>query len=403
MFCTFDSTLRSEISGQEGVTVAAPMLALFDPDGSQDRQQRAQESGRDWTVADLIDAYLEATEAAENTRASYATTRRRWAEWLAVAANVHRSPTPMHIRSVTADLLVEWLDWVYREAQSAGDNNPANTCNKRRREMHAVLTWACRRRYLDALPAFPDERKQRTVAGHYFLTDEEMERLYWATYQMRRPHKWTDARSIGALWRCALVLFRNYGFDTQILMPYARQAASILTWATVRRQDALPPGRVANCPNECGWLVVRRQKTGRNLFLPLEPVVAAHLDAIRPADAKPDDPVLGYCGGGRPCQRFQELCRLAKLTDKWDVDAERVTRWELKDLRKTCATAHNANRPGSAMYVLGHSSGTITDQHYANALPLVLEAVRTLPQPAAFRSIVDPTIRPPVGGLLFAK
>jgi len=406
MFYSFDATKLTEAPGerdQEGCTVgAAARLALFDPDGLCGPDQGQGADGAGTTVEDLIEAYLRAKESSPGTCESYRTTGRKWSEW----RNSHRSQTPMQANAITAGDLEDWLAWVYEQAVAGKDSNPGRTHNKRRQELQAVLTWAAKpgkTRVLASVPAFPEDREQRTVAGHYFLTHEELERLYWATYKLPRPRGWADARTVGALWRCALVLWRNYGLDTQILMPYTSRAVEFLTWGTVWTQDALPPGRVANCPNASGWIVVRRQKTGRDLFLPLEPVVRAHLDAIRPTAAKPEDLVLGEAGGSRPCERFQELCRLAGLTDKLDAQTRRPKAWELKDLRKTCATVHDANIPDSARYVLGHSAGTITERHYANTLPMVVRAVSTLPQPAAFRSILDASIKPPAGVLLFAK
>lgn len=312
---------------------------------------------------------------------------------------------PLLAAAVTRDDVRDYLGWIYSQACEAGDDNPGRSFNKRKKELHAVFHWAAKPAVglLDAMPVFPDDRKQRSVAGHYFLTDDEVERLYWATYRLPEPKGWSDERSIGALWRCALVLFRNYGFDTQIVFPNTNRATSILTWACVYTEHALPPGRVANCPNGDGWLVLRRQKTGRALFLPLEAVSRAHLDAIRPAKVDPDAPVMGLAGGGKPAERFQELCRLAKLAEKWDPELQRPAPWVLKDLRKTCATVHDANLPGAARMVLGHSAGTITERHYANELPVLVRALSTLPQPAAFRSIVDASIKPPAGILLFAK
>lgn len=402
MHCTFDLGQQARLVDQEGVTVGSPMLALFDPDGDEQRSVACAAGGDERTVEDLIDAYMDAAELAKGTRLSYLTTKRKWDAWRRFTL---RSVRPKGANQVLAEDISEFLAWVYKQAVEAGDDNPGRSFNKRKKELHAVFAWAAKPSVgiLRAIPVFPDDRKQRSVAGHYFLTDEEIERLYWATHRMHTPKGWSDPRAIGALWRCALVLFRNYGLDTQIIFPFTNRATSILTWGTVYTKDALPPGRVANCPNGDGWLVLRRQKTQRPLFLPLEAVSRAHLEAIRPAEAKQDDPVMGLAGGGKPCERFQELCDLAQLTPKWDPELQRPKDWEIKDLRKTAATVHDANIPGSARVVLGHSSGTITERHYANDLPMLVKALGTLPQPEAFRSILDPQIKPPVGVLLFAK
>lgn len=57
-------------------------------------------------------------------------------------------------------------------------------------------------------------REQRDVAGRHYLTKAELNGLYFATYQMKRPRGWSAPHSVGRYWRCALVLFYNYGLDT---------------------------------------------------------------------------------------------------------------------------------------------------------------------------------------------
>ena len=60
----------------------------------------------------------------------------------------------------------------------------------------------------------------------------------------------------------------------------------------------------------------------------------------------------------------------------------------MKDLRKTCATYHDANVPESSVEILGHSVGGITYWHYAHRAPLAFRAIMTLPQPSAFSALV---------------
>jgi triacylglycerol esterase/lipase EstA (alpha/beta hydrolase family) len=61
--------------------------------------------------------------------------------------------------------------------------------------------------------------------------------------------------------------------------------------------------------------------------------------------------------------------------------------WELKDLRKTCATYHDEHLPESSVEILGHSVGGITYRHYAHRAPLAFKAIMTLPQPTAFSAL----------------
>ena len=101
----------------------------------------------------------------------------------------------------------------------------------------------------------------------------------------------------------------------------------------------------------------------------------------------PDDPVfLG--GGSRPNARFQELCELALIKSKTNVETGIDESWELKDLRKTCATYYDQHMPESSIEILGHSVGGITYRHYAHRAPLAFKAIMTIKQPTAFSALV---------------
>jgi len=93
-------------------------------------------------------------------------------------------------------------------------------------------------------------------------------------------------------------------------------------------------------------------------------------------------------GGARPNARFQELCALAGIPPKANVETGQDEPWELKDLRKTCATYYDEHVPESFIEILGHSVGGITYRHYAHRAPLAFKAIMTLPQPTAFSALV---------------
>jgi hypothetical protein len=101
----------------------------------------------------------------------------------------------------------------------------------------------------------------------------------------------------------------------------------------------------------------------------------------------PDEPVfLG--GGARPNARFQELCTLAGIRPRSNVETGAEEPWELKDLRKTCATYYDEHLPESSVEILGHSVRGITYRHYAHRAPLAFKAIMTLPQPTAFSVLI---------------
>ena len=67
---------------------------------------------------------------------------------------------------------------------------------------------------LEMPPRFPKPVPYNNVAGRHYLTKKELNSLYFATHEMRRPRGWTNSIPAGRYWRAALVVFFNYGLDS---------------------------------------------------------------------------------------------------------------------------------------------------------------------------------------------
>lgn len=114
--------------------------------------------------------------------------------------------------------------------------------------------------------------------------------------------------------------------------------------------------------------------------------VHTHLRSLVPAEIDPDAPV--FLGGSfRPNARFRQLCQLANITAKRDLETGAESKWLLKDLRKTCATYYDEHMPESSVEILGHSVVGVTYRHYAHLAPLAFKAITTIPQPTSFLSV----------------
>ncbi len=194
----------------------------------------------------------------------------------------------------------------------------------------------------------------------------------------RPPHP------IGRYWRAALVVFFNYGVDTGTVWRSTPAHEPIL-WRHVI-WDRKSPDREAKERSPWGWLFYRRVKTDKAFYRPMNRVVHAHLRSLMSVDPRLDAPV--FLGGARPNARFQALCGLAGIKPRLDIETGEEEPWELKDLRKTCATYYDEHVPESSVEILGHSVGGITYRHYAHRAPLAFRAIMTLPQPSAFSAIL---------------
>jgi hypothetical protein len=278
------------------------------------------------------------------------------------------------------------LDWVYDQAVAHAGANPGRTANKAREHLRAILSWSWEQDIIDSPPRFPQPRPQRDAAGRHYFSKAEINSLYFATHKMPRPRGWTEPRPIGRYWRAALVVFFNYGVDTGTVWASAPFHEPIL-WRHIWWAPQSPDLEMKQ-PSPWGWLFYRRVKTGKTFWRPMNRVVHAHLRSVMPTESRPDDPVF-QGGGARPNARFQLLCRIAEIRQKRNPETGNDEPWELKDLRKTCATYYDEHVPESSIEILGHAVGGITYRHYAHRAPLAFKAIMSLPQPSAFRSLVD--------------
>lgn len=327
------------------------------------------------TLRSAVQKYLRSRNSAPRTRAEYRTTLAKWKSWGDGAP----------IERLGRKEIREFLDWVYDQAVADEGTNPGRTANKAREHLRAVISWAWEQDLIDSLPRFPKPRPQRDVAGRHYLTKAEINALYFATHQLRRPRGWHAPIPVGRFWRAALVLFFNYGLDSGTIWKWDPIHEPIL-WRHIHWHRASPDREVKQ-HSRWGWLYYRRVKTGKAFCRPMNRVVHTHIKSVMPDQPHPDDPVfLG--GSSRPNSRFGELCHLAGIEPKTDVESGVERAWMLKDLRKTCATYYDEHIPESSIEILGHAVGGITYRHYAHRAPLAFKAITTLPQPTAFLALV---------------
>ena len=138
-----------------------------------------------------IRSYLRAGNPANGTRKEYLSTLRKWDEW----------GGGVPVEELRRREVRDFLDWVHERAVQEGGTNPGRTANKARENLRAIMSWAWERDMVDVLPRFPKPRPQRGVASRHYLTKAEINALYFATHQMRRPRGWDLAIPVGRFWR----------------------------------------------------------------------------------------------------------------------------------------------------------------------------------------------------------
>lgn len=326
------------------------------------------------SIKQVVNLYLKSRASAYGTKAEYNTTVRKWNQWSQAVT----------LEQLDRSVIRDFLKWVHDEAAENGGSNPGRTANKARAQLRAVVSWAWENDLIETPPRFPKALPQRDVAGRHYLTKAELNALYFATHQLRRPRGWNEELPVGKYWRAALVTFFNYGLDSGTVWGITSFHKPLLWKDVCWSREA--PSRAIKQSSRWGWLSYRRIKTSKFFCRPMNRAVHAHLKSLVADGSKSDAPVfLG--GGSRPNIRFRELCDLAGIATKTDIETGEPKAWVLKDLRKTCATYYDEHMPESSIEILGHSVGGVTYRHYAHRAPLAHKAIMTLPQPTAFSAL----------------
>jgi hypothetical protein len=396
----YTSTLVGAAHGTEGHDMAAA-LSLFR--GVDEEPAREFDDPLNPIIDDsLLDRIAASKGWAKRTKAEYRTNFRQLEKWWSIQ---HRSTTPMRARDLTGENLAQFVAW--RLAEAADSTNAGRVHNKAVEQLSCILKWCMHhdQGYIDSMPRLPAEQPQRDEAGIFFLADDEIDRIYWATFRVANPKGWTSRLPVGAYLRCGLVLFWNLALDTQTVAPYEEESERF----ALRRSDfffsARSPSRQMPIESPHGWLWTTRNKTGKDFERAMNREMAEHVRIVME-----DDPYVAsllMSSGGRrawtyrPNSVFQRLCSIAKIEPKIDRQTRRPKKWNLKDLRKTSGAMTEMGDYSPAADMLGHSDSKVTYTHDVSGNIRASIAVMRQRQPASFRSVWDNSIQPP--GMLFAK
>jgi site-specific recombinase XerD len=138
--------------------------------------------------------YLTAKKLSGGTRKEYKLTIKKWVAW----------GNGVDVDQINRSHIREFLDWVHEKAAQNGGTHPGRTANKARENVRAIMSWAWEHDFVAKPPQFPQPKPQRDVAGRHYLTKPDLNALYFATYQLKRPRGWKQPLTVGHHWRAAL-------------------------------------------------------------------------------------------------------------------------------------------------------------------------------------------------------
>ena len=186
-------------------------------------------------------------------------------------------------------------------------------------------------------------------ARKIYLRDEQIDTLMLNPGCLTWPPKSLTNVDPSDWWRCAIVLYRTYGFRPQELLAYDRKKQPIC-WGNISFAKE-SPNPSSDEQNEYGWLAYIPPKTKRKkphyIYLPLTKYARAALEKIEATRVAPDAPLF-------PMPHSQ-----TGFLNQWYAWFEATgvkpkiegARYKPYVMRKTCATHLSKHWPGLASAV----------------------------------------------------
>ena len=259
------------------------------------------------------------------------------------------------------------------------------TVNKYMRSISQILIAAenngllKRRAKLERLPTDVLDPSEKL-----YLRDEQIDALMGAADKLTWPKFESSGLQPSTWWRCALVLYRIYGFRPQELLAYGSTKKPI-TWKNISF-DEVSPNPSTHEINKYGWLYYTPPKTQKSkptpLYLPLTRHARAALDLVLVSKVASDAPVFRMPFSQQSfLKEWYSWLEFAGVKPKIE-DA----RFKPKCLRNTCATYLSSYKNGLATAVCGWGpdrESSIANGHYISANPL-LQELHAAPMPKSF-------------------
>lgn len=261
------------------------------------------------------------------------------------------------------------------------------TANKHLGTVRKILILAVDNNIIQNRPKLPSLSEPKGTQKLY-LRNEQIDALFDVAESLRWPK---SKISPADWWRCALIMYRTYGFRTQELLAY-ESSKRPLTWKAIH-YNTESPDENSNEMCDFGWLSYVPPKTKKKkpdpITVPLTKYTRAALDIMAKAKISEDSQLFP---SPRHQERFFETwygwLKAANVTPK---NPELV--FQPRHLRKTAATYMNQHRPGLATAVCrwGKSvEADVAQDHYI-ANDLLLRELHNVEVPKSFEAFLGAT------------
>jgi integrase len=295
--------------------------------------------------------------------------------------------TEPSVDQINQAVLAEFRVWLVQEQPRS-----KLTINRAMRNIRSILLAAESAGAIDGAPTLRRLPAAKNRAKVYIQSDH-VEAIYRACKVATWPIQDEQRRPLphdpATYWRAAIVMWWCYGFRTQELIAYEHDHEP-LTWSQISYELTSP---ISEVQSEQGWLwyVPQKQEALKPepLVLPLCQAARRALQSIRPRQFDATLPVFPFPLWKKEFYgTWAAIVRAANVRPRW-IGGEQV--YQIKHLRKSCATYHNLHNRGIAPFILGHASRdneavAMTDGHYDNVELALVRHFASVPVPSAFSS-----------------
>jgi hypothetical protein len=347
-------------------------------------KKKSKKSKKRVSFRHVWEAYLKPSNIdAQVTKKHMQETERHLTRWETFWA---KSKEP-RIPGCSRDHLVQWR----RDLLGGGKFN-ARTINKHLGTIRSIMVAADKnglmkfRPKLEQLPSISTDEVRKI-----YLKDEQIDRLMESADSLTWPPREITGLEPAQWWRCALVLYRTYGFRTQELLAYEAGKKSLTWWNIALGVES--PNPASDLQNEHGWLFYVPPKTQRKkptpIYLPLTCFTRAAIDILK--TGKDVDVFHALFPMPRSQERF-----MAEWNRWFDVAGVKPkvpgARFKPYCLRKTCATHLSQHYRGLATAVCrwgsdGNEAKVATDHYISD--DLLLQQLLTAPMPKSFEMLLS--------------
>lgn len=269
------------------------------------------------------------------------------------------------------------------------DKYKPRSINKHLGAMRSILVAAAKHGLLKRRPML-EQLPDTTLdpARKIYLRDEQIDALMLNPSCLHWPPRSFTGVDPSDWWRCAIVMYRTYGFRPQELLAYDKNKQS-LTWANITFATE-SPNPSSEQTNEFGWLSYVPPKTRKKKphlhYLPLTKHARAALDKIAATRTKPDAPLFPMPSSQQGfLKQWYEWFEATGVKPKVEG-----ARYKPYSLRKTCATHLAQHRAGLATAVCRWGSSgdaKVANDHYIQD-DLLLQSLHTAPMPKTFDTLL---------------